>query len=204
MSTDNLFEVAPEGRTSPFNALESAAPSALKEFPLIPENRTTTTDLNNVGLYDPSQTQPFAITDAGGRVIATAPDARNGIYDITNGSIGSPDGMFRSQGCSGCGCSEYVATGWNRSQFFASRNQYAYSDGDDDIGDGYDPSDGDGGDDYYPDDDGGGCDPGGGCGPGGFLRGLLSRFGRGGLLRGLFGGGGCGGGMRFGRFLGRF
>ncbi len=191
MSTENLFEVAGEGTTPRFNALESAAPSALKEFPvLIPENRALT---NDSILYDSTQNKPFEITDGQGRVIATAPDTRDGLSDITDGSIGLAKG-----GCDGCGCSEYTVTGWNRSQF--SRNQFSsFSDGDDDdIGDGYDPGDDQGDeyepdDDYYPeDDDGGGCGPGGG-----FLRGLLARFGRGGLLSGLFGGGG----MRFGRFL---
>ena len=187
MTTDNIFQAAPETATfAQFNAFESAVPSALKEFPtIVSDSRPTVND--GVTLYDPGQSQPFEITDEQGRVIASAPDTRDNLSEIANSCNDSDIDSGAINGCSNCGCNEYVARGWNRNARGIQNQQYSScDDGSCDDGDDYDP--GDGGD-CGPDD--GGCDGGGS----GLLRGLLGRFGRGGLLGRFLGGG------MFGRFL---
>lgn len=149
-------EVATENSFSQFNAFESAAPSALKEFPMIaPETRPTTSEA--LTQYDSTQNQPFEITD-GDQVVASS--------------------------CStgGCSCSEYVARGWNRNA--SARNSYSsYSSSDSGSCDSNDSDNSSG--DCGPG-DGGGCSSGGGPMRGMLGRfgrgGLLGRlFGGGGL-----------------------
>lgn len=196
MTTENLFEAAPYTSFTQFNAFESAIQNSLKEFPtIVQDSRPITSDTNGISLYDPGQSQPFEITDEQGRVIASAPDSRDNIRDITDSgnviSNSDVDGAAE-YGCSNCGCNEYAVRGWNRTAMNAAVQSQQFSSCDDGSCDD--------GDDYDPGDDGGDCDPDdGGCGPGGgLLSGLLGRFGRLGMLGRLFGGGGR---MGFGRFL---
>ena len=154
----NEAGIGAENSYAQFNALESAAPSALSEFPqLVLDSRSTTSDA--LTQFDSNQSQPFEITNGDGQVLASS----------------CPQG--------GCPCSEYAVRGWNRNA--AARNNYAGDDGSGDDAPGGDCGPGDGG---GCDSGDGGCDSGGGGGLlrgllGRFGRGgLLGRlFGGGGL-----------------------
>lgn len=106
-------EVSAESSFPQFNALESAAPAALKEMPMyLPETQIVNT--NALASFDADQNQPFEITDGNTVVASSCPG--------------------------GCNCSEYRVSGWNRNARSQNMISSSCDDGSCDDGEDYNPS----------------------------------------------------------------